>query len=282
MAFPSESSLYQILLGNQELKSLLEQKIHAADNKKVDKFYSSLEVNELKNGALCDVIFANTNDAARTKILGDINKEGFLSHLNDCRKTVKKNLMLEVLAYKSFPETYFHPDVASALAASKYLTNSSLVKPRVQQTGLYVLSAMSKEHGMAYGLAIGMAHLIRRADYHSQKLYTAEGVEFTLLTFSYFGAKASGVKEDSWFFFWKVFGSLMGLSTKNLHNNFGEAEARMKAIHALYDGKKLAKEQEDLLDAFITGMYTLSDIEKKPEMVSKRMRAYLKEKGQLK
>jgi len=40
--------------------------------------------------------------------------------------------------------------------------------------------------------------------------YTAD-VEFTLLTFSYFGAKASKIGADDWFFYWKVFGSIMGL-----------------------------------------------------------------------
>ncbi len=44
-------------------------------------------------------------------------------------------------------------------------------------------------------------------------------VAFTLLTFSYFGAKVSNMREEHWFFYWRVFGSMMGLPDR-LHHNY--------------------------------------------------------------
>ena len=47
----------------------------------------------------------------------------------------------------------------------------------------------------------------------------------------YFGATTSEMLEDDWFFFWRVFGSMMGLGPERLHDNLKKAQERMKFLH---------------------------------------------------
>jgi hypothetical protein len=128
-------------------------------------------------------------------------------------------------------------------------------------------------------LAIATSHKMRTAT--EAEYYKADTVEFTLLTFSYFGAKASGVPEESWFFFWKVFGSMMGLPPAQLHSSYNQAQGRMKALHAQCPTPPTADAQV-LLDVFID-CYLNSDEEIRNAategLISKRMADYLQSKN---
>ncbi len=138
---------------------------------------------------------------------------------------------------------------------------------------------------------VGLSHSISRSMYGGGK-YTEETVAYTLLTFSYFAAKKLNVKDEDWFFYWKVFGSLMGLGVGYLPDNYDKAKALMGDIHkkSCYPAKKLTENQKALLEAYletfeeddILKKYILDD--KKPtfsDLCSSRMSEYLKESGRV-
>jgi hypothetical protein len=282
MAFPSHLSLYSIVI-----KDLYRQFSTLREHK-----YEPLEtvLIHYTNERLLNIIFDPKHYMTRRAasfVESKTDFEGKLNRAIDRAKSVMDDILL-IIFVKSFPETYFHPDIAKALVANNKLTNSAEVPGRIAETADIVLNTMDRLSGMRYAFAMGYMHSERREKYKIQGLYNAETVEFTLLTFSYFGAKVSKIENDQdWFFFWKVVGSLMGLPQENLHNTYEKAEERMKSIHKKCalgdDGKKL-------LDAFrkakfgkplnATGEEVL-EIYSKPELaemfLSKRMREYLKE-----
>jgi hypothetical protein len=292
MPFPDERSLYGILMKDSAFSSRLQPlRTEGKPYRALNKLFG-----DLTNKALLDIIYDKSNDAVRMSLFAE-PRANFESKFNTAIDRVAKVLLplQEVLMFKSFPETYFHPQIAKALHANNNLTDPKKVPDRVVETAFTVAAALDKTNGMRVALGMGYMHAVRREKYQKDGLYNAETVEFTLLTFSYFGAKAygkikasagkpdwtSGTKAQDWFFCWKVIGSLMGLPRDNLHDTFDDAQKRMQLIH---QGCKLEAEGLKLLEAFReaefgdgTGDKILAGFAAdENSLLSKRMREYRK------
>jgi hypothetical protein len=169
---------------------------------------------------------------------------------------------------KSFPFTYFHKGIADALAANLTLKNSQRVPERVLETARILAEAADESSGLLYQLAIGMMHAYRRSKYRKDGLYNAETVELTLLAFSAFGAEVVGFSDEKellWFFYWRVFGSLMGLPVNHLHANASAAKVRMNAItngmpKIVRDTKAAPDTRRELLEAFLGATFDLGKL----------------------
>ena len=132
-------------------------------------------------------------------------------------------------------------------------------KTRIGDTAKIMLQAVY-DSPLATISLVSASHILRQLRGNAN--YNAETGEFTLLTFSYFGAKRSGVGEADWFFCWKVFGSLMGLGQEHLHDHFDQAGARMKVLHRSCP-RPPSVDSQKLLDVYIESFKL-----KKPETVS--------------
>ena len=164
---------------------------------------------QLNNDAILHIIYDARNEALRKQCIGEISRADFKRCFDNGVKVYGDRFddLMQVFTLTSFPETYFHPDIASVLFTSRKLLELESAKERIQETGQAILQAIHKTNSLATILLISSSHLFHHV--RSNKKYNKDTVEFTLLTFSYFGAKRSGVREQDWFFYWKVFGSLM-------------------------------------------------------------------------
>jgi hypothetical protein len=245
-----------------------------------DKICDNTEV--LSNDKIIDVIFDTRSDNLRRQILGPMGREEFNRKFESGTSIFKGHVqdgldsdLIKIFLQKSFPETYFHPQIALVLVGSGKLTVGKAATKRITETGMIILAALESLPMM---LAIGTSHAMRTVAGKAE--YNEDTVEFTLLTFSYFGAKKCKIKEDDWFFYWKVFGSLMGLPPTRLHSSYDQAGQRMKELH------KQCPETPDqnsakLLDTFIQCfLETEDDVRQayQADCISKRLRAYLKSK----
>ncbi len=234
---------------------------------------------------LLKVIFAETAQARdiRQRVFGDLPQREFKEKFDHSRKMSADALedIAEVFLAKSFPETYFHPLIAQALANTKVLTNKDSVLARVVGTAK-VMSGIVAEASLPQILALAASHALR-----PKLLYTQETIEYTLLTFSLFGFKHARLTDKEWFFFWKIFGSMMGLDPQWLHDDRAAAKERMQRIRAAFPlAQPLTPPAKQLLDAFVTAFYCDDAGVVKPENVreqnakgyiSKRMHKYLVE-----
>jgi hypothetical protein len=285
MPIPHRDSLNAILLqastSNEALPLRATMSAFYNSNEGIDERYKIVidGGESVRNDRLADIIFADDPDvtARRKAVLGDMDRQKFDARFKAGRKLNREKFieLTEIFAKKSLPETYFHPQIARTLATGP-LSKPDTVAQRILETGLIVGSALSKQDGLGMMLAMGRSH-----DARARELYNEDTVEFTLLTFSYFGAKAAGMTEVDWFFFWRVFGSMMGLGPDRLHDTYDQAGQRMKELH------KQCPEQPDqnskkLLETFRQAF--LGTPEKIREAcqggtVSKRMESYLKAGG---
>ena len=224
-----------------------------------------------------EILFDKKNDAQRTRCIGEISRPDFEKRFGEglgLYEDNKEQLAL-VFMYTSFPETYMHPQIARVLRASNKLMNPDSAHTRIRDTALIMVQAMSG-HCLATMALIAASHLMRNVK--GKKEYNEDTVEFTLLTFSYYGAKrAAGVKEDDWFFYWKVFGSLMGLGSQRLHDNFVQAGDRLKELHKQCPSPPPSPDSRALLDAFIKSfdLKKNADELKQSGLMTKRMWDYL-------
>jgi hypothetical protein len=123
-----------------------------------------------------------------------------------------------------------------------------------------------------------MAVSHKRRSSPESEYYNGRTVEFTLLTFSYFRFKTSGVGEQDWFFFWKVFGSTMGLPPDRLHSSFAEAESHMRRLYREDCPVEPTPDSKKLLNLFIDCY--LNDTARVREsanqgLISRRMHGYM-------
>lgn len=277
MPFPSDDSLYTILMSDshfaEELKKLA---------MKGSRYSDLLKDKSLKNELIAGKIFTgSTHEALRKTITGCDSDAKFLEKFNNSIKEVSPDELAIVLALKSFPETYFHPQIALALHASGKLSkDEQTLRERVAETGEVMFSKESRR--LATGLMVGLSHTHRREVYVKRGQYIEETVAFTLLTFSWFGAKAAKGKSEGWYYYWRIFGSLMGLPLSRLPSNDKEASEQMKLMHkSCPAADKLSTEQQALLDLYIKayGKDLREAYEQAPEYLSSRMVEYMKHKG---
>ena len=286
MPIPDQNSFNHIVLNTVESEPALS--VRAT----MSSFYNSTHATDerydivreggdpIKTKRLVNLIFDENPQvtAKRRAVIGDMTREEFDRRFQSGRELYEGKLMHLALLFaaKSFPETFFHPQIARALVATGLLTNPNTAEARILETGMVILSALEKKEGLAIMLGMGRSH-----DRRSRELYNADTVEFTLLTFSYFGAKVSNMKEDDWFFYWRVFGSMMGLPPDRLHHNYEEARVRMKALHLQCDGAPSEHSRrllETFRSLFLGDEATIREACQKNH-VSKRMERYLREGG---
>jgi len=204
---------------------------HSADD--LSAPYNKLKINTEE---LIDRIYTPKPQLAakRRQILGNMTREEFTELFGAGRQRFHSAMLanggslLFIFKNKSFPETYFHPNIARALCGTGLLTNEKTAEQRIEETSMVVLNMVDDEKALAIMLGLAESHNRKR----SKLLYNEDTVEFTLLTFSYYGAKASNINEDDWFFFWRVCGSMMGLGPDRLHRSYSQAKARMSHLHS--------------------------------------------------
>jgi hypothetical protein len=293
MPLPDATSLYSLLRQNQtRLTNRGAQMFHTTLDTLAQHKGLPLERYEkvtngsyyfLKDDKITELLFDTKTDALRKQCIGDISKDDFKQRFRHGLQLYrgKKDQLLAVFTYTAFPESYFHPQIAAVLRNSGKLAQASSAETRIRETGVVILQAVNSSSCLATMALVAGSHLIRHLTGNDN--YNADTVEFTLLTFSYFGAKRAGVKEDDWFFYWRVFGSMMGLGPDRLqHDKYGPAKARMKELHKQCPQTPTA-DSIHLLDVFIEafGLKTNTKVEELNQqgLFSKRMHAYLVSKG---
>jgi hypothetical protein len=246
MSMPHTNSLYTLVMVDavrterdktgETTAKLKSQLSHFNKSYAADQLSSPYEQVEISTTELIDRIYTpgQVLKEKRRQILGkEMTKPEFVEQFKAGRKRFRSAIQANaptlalVFQNKSFPETYFHPDIARAPCGTGLLTKEETAEERILQTAGVVLSTLGKDNSLAMMLGMAESHNRKR----SKLLYTEDTVEFTLLTFSYFGAKPSKISEPEWFFFWRVFGSMMGLGPERLHDNLKKAQERMKFLH---------------------------------------------------
>jgi len=283
MTMPDPNSFYSLLMNNEALMSrdgrLFHTTLDALTQQRglpLERYKQVPDYAHLTDERVIDVLFDERNDAQRKRCIGDISRDAFTQRFDHGLGVYgdKMDRLVDVFSCTSFPETYFHPQIAQVLHGSGKLMNPNAAARRVGETALIMVQAMGA-HCLATMALVAASHLMRNVRGNAN--FNSDTVEFTLLTFSYFGAKRSGVKEADWFFYWRVFGSLMGLGPDRLHDNFDQAAGRMRELHKQCPSS-LTEHSKALLDVFVNAFQlTTAEIERynAKGLISKRLHAYL-------
>jgi hypothetical protein len=139
---------------------------------------------------------------------------------------------LPTLALRSFSATYDYKDIARLLYTTGPSRVSELATQRVFETAYIMNRIINKDRCIAASVLLNVMHLQRfggHAAADGRPYYNQGSVLYTLLTFSYLVAHhhqaSPSYNEARWYFFWKVFGSLLGLHRYVLPNDHAEAGA---------------------------------------------------------
>jgi hypothetical protein len=283
MPMPDPNSFYSLLMNNEAMMSRDGRLFHTTLDTltkqrglPLARYQQIPGYAHLTDEHVIHVLFDGRNDAQRKRCIGNISRDAFTERFENGLGLYQEKMdrLVDVFSCTSFPETYFHPQIAQVLHGSGKLMNPNSAARRVGETALIMVQAMGA-HCLATMALIGASHLMRNV--RGKTDFNSDTVEFTLLTFSYFGAKRSGVKEEDWFFYWRVFGSLMGLGPDRLHDNFDQAAGRMAELHRQCPSPP-TQHSKALLDVFI-GAFQLTTAEigryNAKGLISKRLHAYL-------
>jgi hypothetical protein len=139
---------------------------------------------------------------------------------------------LQTLANTSFAATYAYKDVAALLARTGAALDTEIANRRVFETAYIMNRIINKGRCIATSLLLNDMHVDRFKAYTApdgRPFYNQGSVLYTLLTFCYLVARdniaSSSYNEAKWYFFWKIFGSLLGLHRYLLPNTHAEAGA---------------------------------------------------------
>lgn len=175
---------------------------------------------------------------------------------------------LPTLALRSFSATYDYQDIATLLHTTGPSRINELATQRVFETAYIMNRIINKDRCIALSVLLNLMHLQRFGIHRAQDnrpYYNQGSVLYTLLTFSYLVAHhhrtSSAYNEARWYFFWKIFGSLLGLHRYVLPDNHAEAGALWQDFNA--DNQLVGDTQESaaLKAAFdIRGATTVSKL----------------------
>lgn len=285
MTFPDPNSLYSLLTKNETKLTDEGRLFHTTLDTLTQhkglplERYEQLKTRDyrfLSDDRVIELLFDKSSDTTRSHCIGDMSRADFEKRFDNGVGLYGENgrRVGLVFMYVSFPETYLHPRIAQVLRGSGKLAQVNSAKQRISDTALVMVQAVS-DSCLATMALVAASHLIRNLK--GDPNFNADTVEYTLLTFSYFGAKRSGVKEADWFFYWKVFGSLMGLGRDRLHDDYDQAARRMSKLHEQCPMPPNGHSKA-LLDVFIDAF----DLREESNMrdlnnmglVSKRLHAY--------
>ncbi|MBU8898418.1 DUF2236 domain-containing protein [Corallococcus sp. M34] len=148
----------------------------------------------------------------------------------------------------SFKATYLHRDIETLFARLPHFQNPTVLRYRVMETARVMLRilwgnmngvwrSLYQKRSLLTTLLLGMMHnrLLKQYMNAGRPLYNQSGVAFTLLTFSYVPAQVWRDKQQNqpqgyafdearWYYFWRIFGSLLGLSAALIPHDHDEAE----------------------------------------------------------
>ena len=282
MTMPDPESFYSLLMQNEARQNeggrLFYTTLDSLTKEKglpLERYQKIGGYAHLTDEKVTDIIFDDRNEAQRKRCIGDIPRDSFGERFAKGLQLYEDNAerLADVFGYVSFPETYLHPQIARVLYGSGKLMQPKPAQRRIGETALIMVQAMDKSC-LATMALVAASHLMRNVVGDAN--YNADTVEYTLLTFSYFGAKRSGVKEADWFFYWRVFGSLMGLGSGRLHRDLEHAKGRMAELHKQCPSPP-TEHSKALLDVFIEAFDIEPEIERinRKGLVSKRLHAYL-------
>jgi hypothetical protein len=129
----------------------------------------------------------------RKMVLGETTREEFKTKFTGAGEVYMRHFqdfLFATYERKSFPETFFHPQIAQSLCATGKLSDPNTIEQRITETGAIMVAALDKKKGLGIMLGLAKSHERR-----NQNLYNEDTVEFTLLTFSDYGAKAAAITE---------------------------------------------------------------------------------------
>lgn len=139
---------------------------------------------------------------------------------------------LPTLADTSFPATYDYKDITRLLWATGVTRNNQLVVNRLFETAYIMNRIINKGRCIAASLMLAEMHNQRFRTYKdpiaNKHYYNQGSVLYTLLTFSYLVANGVGgltaPQLARWYYFWKMFGSLLGIPWQLLPNNHAQSQ----------------------------------------------------------
>ncbi len=139
---------------------------------------------------------------------------------------------LPTLANQSFAATYEYKDVAALLARTGAALDTKIANQRVFETAYIMNRIINKGRCIAASILLNQMHVDRFRSYTAtsptRPYYNHGSVLYTLLTFSYLVAEnhstSSAYDETKWYFFWKMFGSLLGLHRYVLADTHAQAD----------------------------------------------------------
>ncbi|EPX58218.1 hypothetical protein D187_004255 [Cystobacter fuscus DSM 2262] len=201
---------------------------------------------------LARAMFASPRAADMANIVGHPTADAFAAAFEAARDEAfyvfAQPLSINVLNGFSFKATYLHQDVERLFTQLPHFQNPNVLRFRVMETARIMLRLLwGNMNGLWRGvyerrtllttLLLGMMHnrLLRQHSHQGRPLYNQSGVAFTLLTFAYAPAQAwrdkqaqmpqgYGFNEDQWYYFWRIFGSLLGLHSQLIPHNHDEAQ----------------------------------------------------------
>jgi hypothetical protein len=191
---------------------------------------------ELDDDAIMDGLYAAGFGERVARIAGPdcLSAAAFMRKLNAAIDSAAPffQVGLPTLANRSFSATYDYKDIARLLHTTGPSRTTELATQRVFETAYIMNRIINKDRCIAMSVLLNLMHLQRFGTYHAQDgrpYYNQGSVLYTLLTFSYLVANHhrtnSAYDETRWYFFWKIFGSLLGLHRYVLPDNHAEAGA---------------------------------------------------------
>ncbi len=157
-------------------------------------------------------------------------------------------LSVNALNSYSFPATYLHRDVEDLFVQRAHSFNAAVMRHRVLETARIMFRilwgnmngawrAVYQKRSLITTLLLGMMHnrMLRNYMARGHTLYNQSSVAFTLLTFCYVPAeqwihaqnrspRGYAFDEQRWYFFWRIFGSLLGISERFLPRDHDDAQ----------------------------------------------------------
>ncbi|NLE85204.1 MAG: DUF2236 domain-containing protein [Myxococcales bacterium] len=207
------------------------------------------------DGDLARAMFAGARAGDATNITGCANAQQFTAAFEAARDEafyvfLQLSTVNELNSF-SFKATYLHRDIEALFQRRAHSYVSQVLRHRVLETARIMFRILWGNMNGAWRLAyqkrtivttllLGMMHnrMLRTPAYAvaGRQLYNQSSVAFTLLTFAYVpamhwraeqGARPRGFafNEANWYYFWRIFGSLLGLDARMLpHDHFEAAQ----------------------------------------------------------
>jgi hypothetical protein len=106
-------------------------------------------------------------------VLGEITREEFMIKFTGAGKVYMhhfQDFLFATYERKSFPETFFHPQIAQALCATGKLSDPNTIQQRITETGAIMVASLDKKKGLGIMLGLAKSHERR-----NQNLYNEDG-----------------------------------------------------------------------------------------------------------